>query len=93
MQSGCGEAFEGGRCDQEGANIENCLFKKDDHHMNNCFGMLHLVDVDHAYFCKDQVGKYKCVKKNFKDQTECEKKCPGKCKAAKCLTKPKPPSL
>lgn len=49
-----------------------------------CAGKLELVDVAKDYVCKDHVGKWKCIKKAFKDEEECEKKCPAKCKGKAC---------
>ncbi len=42
------------------------------------------MDVAKDYVCKDHVGKWKCIKKAFKDEEECEKKCPAKCKGKAC---------
>lgn len=42
------------------------------------------MDVAHDYVCKDHVGKWKCIKRVFKDEDECEKKCPAKCKGKEC---------
>lgn len=36
------------------------------------------------YVCKDHIGKWKCIKKEFKDDAECEKKCPAKCRGKAC---------
>ena len=58
---GCGNAYEGGRCIEK--NMINCVFDSTlPPNVHLCANSLHLVKVSQLYECKEQRGKYKCIK-------------------------------
>jgi len=85
IELNCGSTFKGGRCDT-GPNVVHCLF--DDPGKTTakyCNGSQSLISIPNSYKCKEQVGKYKCVFKNYVSEGECKKFCPQDCNGTKCL--------
>jgi hypothetical protein len=81
----CGNAIFGGNCDK-GPDVTHCLF--DDPSMESakfCTGNLMMVQVSKTNRCTSQREKFKCIKRQYKDQTECIEFCPGKCEKGMCL--------
>jgi hypothetical protein len=84
-QDPCGNAIQGGRC-EKGPDVSHCLY--DDATAEGakfCTGALLMMQVNKQYRCPSQREKFKCVKRQYKDQAECLNFCPGKCKKGKCL--------
>jgi len=82
----CGHAFTGGRCDK-GPNVLHCLFEDPSTEAaGNCTGDLVIMTVPKTYQCKDQVGKYKCLKKIYPNVEECKKFCVNNCKNSQCIS-------
>ncbi|MFM7859074.1 MAG: hypothetical protein ACKO96_45920, partial [Flammeovirgaceae bacterium] len=82
----CGHAFTGGRC-EKGPDVSHCLFKDPSAEVaGNCTGSLVIMQIPKTYHCKNQVGKYKCVKKVYKNEEECRKFCVNNCKKAQCIS-------
>ena len=44
-----------------------------------------MMEVPQGYKCKDQIGKFKCVKRSYDRPEECQKYCPNKCKKNRCV--------
>lgn len=64
---GCGEAYEGGRCNAD-SNVQDCIFDDlEDPHINSCTGTLALYRISNSYMCEGQRGKVKCTKGFFED--------------------------
>ena len=81
----CGEAFEKGRCNT-GPNVLHCIFyDKTQPSAAYCSKNLSLVMIPNDYNCKEQIGKYKCVRIEYESEDDCKLYCPKKCKASKCL--------
>ena len=81
----CGNSFIGGRCDK-GPNVLHCLFDNitvSSAHF--CNDSMVLVNVPSTYKCKEQVGKYKCVKQEYISSNECSLYCPKECMEARCI--------
>ncbi len=81
----CGNNYIKGKC-EKGPDVTHCIFE--DKTMPSaayCSGGNSLVTIPDDYKCKEQVGKYKCVKIEYDGEEECKLNCPKKCKAAKCL--------
>lgn len=58
----CGDSFTGGRC-ESGPDVLHCLFDNPSNTVaTNCNGGFMLMKIQNDYKCKDQVGKYKCIK-------------------------------
>lgn len=82
----CGHAFTGGRCDK-GPDVTHCLFNDPSAEVaGNCTGSLVIMQIPKTYHCKNQVGKYKCVKKVYKNEEECRKFCVNNCKKSQCIS-------
>jgi hypothetical protein len=80
----CGNATTGGKCDT-GPDVTHCLF--DDASSDSakyCTGQLMMLQVSKTYKCQSQREKYKCIKRQYKDQAECLNWCPGTCEKAAC---------
>jgi hypothetical protein len=81
----CGNAVMGGKCSQ-GPDVTHCVFEDaSDEGTKFCTGNMLLVEVSKQYRCIQQRGKFKCVKRQYKDQGECVFFCPGKCEKSMCL--------
>jgi hypothetical protein len=81
----CGDTYIKGRCDK-GPDVGHCLFDdKTNPTAAYCSGSNALMTIPNDYKCKDQVGKYKCVKIEYESEHDCKKYCPKPCKATKCL--------
>jgi hypothetical protein len=81
----CGEAYEKGRCDI-GPDVTHCLFEDQSKSSAKfCSGINSLVKIPNDYKCKEQIGKYKCVKVEYDSEEECKKFCPKLCNTTKCL--------
>jgi len=81
----CGHAFTGGRCDK-GPNVVHCLFEDPSKPVaGNCTGNLVIMMIPNTYQCKDQIGKYKCLKKQYENDEECKKYCVNNCKKNICI--------
>jgi len=81
----CGNGFKGGRCDI-GPDIENCVF--DDPHnpvVQSCNGQLMVMLIPNSYSCKDQIGKFKCIRKSYATTEECRKSCVRPCSKNLCV--------
>jgi hypothetical protein len=82
----CGHAYIGGRCDK-GPDVLHCLFNDPSKEVaTNCNGNLIIMNVPDSYKCRDQVGKYKCVKKIYDSADECKKYCVQGCKSNQCVS-------
>jgi len=82
----CGHAFTGGRC-EKGPDVTHCLFDDPSAEpANNCTGNLAIMPIPGTYQCKDQIGKYKCVKKSYDNDEECQKYCVNNCKKTQCIS-------
>ncbi len=81
----CGNAISGGRCDT-GPDATHCLFENPTAEGGKfCTGELIMMQVPKTYRCVTQRNKYKCVKRDYNDQSLCVINCPGTCQAGKCL--------
>jgi hypothetical protein len=81
----CGHAFNGGRC-ESGPDVLHCLFEDPSREVaGNCTGSLVIMAIPKTYHCKDQVGKYKCLKKVYANNDECQKYCVNDCKRNQCI--------
>ncbi len=81
----CGNAISGGKC-SKGPDVTHCVFEDaSDEGTKFCTGNMLLVEVSKQYRCVQQRGKFKCVKRKYKDQGECVFYCPGKCERSMCL--------
>jgi len=82
----CGHAFTGGRCDT-GPNVEHCLFDDPSKEVaSNCSGSLVIMMIPNTYQCKDQIGKYKCLKRTYDNDEDCKKYCVNNCKKNQCIS-------
>jgi len=80
----CGGSIVGGKCDS-GPDVTHCLFQGTDvESAKFCIGELILMEIPTSYKCEDQRKKLKCVKRKYKDNTECLKYCPRQCRKAYC---------
>ena len=85
-QINCGHAFRGGRCDK-GPDVVHCLYDDPSTEVaGNCTGSLIIMAIPNTYQCKDQIGKYKCLRKVYKDEEECKKYCVNNCNKAQCIS-------
>jgi hypothetical protein len=85
-QENCGNAFTGGRC-EKGPDVSHCLFNDPSAEVaGNCTGSLVIMQIPKTYHCKNQIGKYKCVKKVYKNEEECRKFCVNNCKKEQCIS-------
>ena len=81
----CGNSFTGGRC-ETGPDVLHCLFDSITNPFANlCNDSMVLVSIPQNYKCKEYVGQYKCVKKEYVDTGECKIFCPKECQLAKCI--------
>lgn len=81
----CGESFEGGRCDT-GPDVLHCLFEdKAKSSAKFCSGEYSLVTIPDSHKCKEQIGKYKCVRIQYDSEDDCNSFCPKSCKSTRCL--------
>jgi hypothetical protein len=86
IQISCGRAVTGGRCDK-GPDVTHCLFDDPSAKVaGNCTGQLVIMQIPNTYQCKDQIGKYKCVRKIYKNEEECKTYCVNNCKKAQCIS-------
>ena len=68
-----------GRCDV-GEDVLHCLFDSTSNPLTkNCTGELLLMEIKSTSMCKQDAGKFKCVRKTYKDPVECKKFCPKNC--------------
>ena len=82
----CGHSWVGGRCDT-GPDVVHCMFDDPSKQVaTNCNGNLIIMSVPENYHCKDQIGKYKCVKKKYETDLECKKYCVQGCIKNKCIS-------
>ena len=80
----CGKAFKGGKC-LYGPDVLHCIFNDPTViSASFCHGDKILKGISSDYFCKDQTGHYKCVRKSYINEDECKLYCPGKCTNEKC---------
>ena len=85
IQLNCGHAFIGGRCDT-GPDILHCLIDDPSKEVaGNCGGSNVLMLIPSTYQCKDQIGKYKCMKKIYESNDECRKNCVNNCIRNQCI--------
>jgi len=85
-KSVCGHGFVGGRC-EKGPNVTHCLFDDPSSPVAaNCTGSLIIMSIPSTYACKDQIGKYKCVKKVYNNGDECKKFCVNNCNKNQCIS-------
>jgi hypothetical protein len=83
--SNCGNSFTGGRCNT-GPNVIHCLFDSIFiSSANFCSVNNALVNIPQNYKCKEHIGQYKCVQKEYSDPTECKMFCPKDCQESKCI--------
>jgi hypothetical protein len=81
----CGHAYIGGRCDK-GPDVLHCIFNDPSKQVaTNCNGNLIIMNVPDSYKCRDQIGKYKCVKRIYDTENECEKYCVQPCTRNQCV--------
>jgi len=81
----CGDSFVGGRC-ENGPDATHCLY--DDPSKagaTNCNGGNMIIMIPKDYKCKDQVGKFKCVKKSYSSIDDCKRYCVQTCNKNKCI--------
>jgi len=84
-QDPCGNAIQGGRC-EKGPDVSHCLFDNATAEgAKFCTGALLMMQVNKQYRCPSQREKFKCVKRLYKDQSECLNFCPGRCVKGMCL--------
>jgi len=82
----CGHSFVGGRC-EKGPNVIHCLFEDPSTEAAlNCTGELIIMNIPSTYTCKDQIGKYKCVKKVYSNADECKTFCVNNCRGEQCVS-------
>ena len=43
-----------------------------------------MMEVPQGYKCKDQIGKFKCIRRVYSSPAECQKYCVKDCKKEKC---------
>ena len=85
IQSNCGKAFTGGRCNT-GPNVLHCIFNDPTvEAAAYCSEDKILKAIPSSYSCKEQIGHYKCVNKMYISEDECKQFCPGKCQAERCV--------
>src|SRR5690606_37256063 len=66
----CGHSWLGGRC-ETGPDVLHCLFDDPSKQAaTNCNGNLIIMSIPEMYKCKDQIGKFKCVKKIYNSNEE-----------------------
>jgi len=82
----CGHSYVGGRC-EKGPNVMHCLFDDPSEEVaGNCTGSLVIMNIPNTYTCKDQIGKFKCVKKIYDTDDECKKYCVNNCNRNQCIS-------
>jgi hypothetical protein len=80
----CGGGKEGGKC-ESGGDVLHCIYNDITHPSAvNCNGRNMLMLIPNDYKCKDQLGKYKCVKKSYSNSDECKAFCPQHCNKNMC---------
>jgi len=42
------------------------------------------MEIPKDYKCRDQIGKFKCVKRTYENKVDCAKYCPKACQQDKC---------
>jgi len=68
-----------GRCDV-GEDVLHCLFDSPSiPQARNCTGEMLMMLIKSTSICKQDAGKFKCVRKTYKDAVECRKFCPKDC--------------
>ena len=81
----CGHASRGGRCDT-GPDVLHCLFDDPSKEVaGNCTGSNVIMVIPSTYQCRDQIGKYKCMKKIYSSNDECRKFCVNNCNRNQCI--------
>jgi hypothetical protein len=82
----CGNGKLGGICDK-GPDVLHCVYEDPSNPVAlNCTGDYIIMAIPSTYICKDQVGKYKCVRKIYKTSEECKKSCVTNCNGAQCIS-------
>jgi len=50
----------------------------------NCSGEYLMTEIPQDFKCRDQVGKFKCIKRVYDSAAECTKYCPKGCQKKHC---------
>jgi len=65
--------------------VLHCLFDSASNPLTkNCTGEYVLMEIDNTSLCKQDAGKYKCVKKTYGNAVECKQFCPKACRKSVC---------
>ena len=63
----------------------HCLFDSASSPLTkNCTGELVIMEINPDSICKQDAGKFKCVKKSYPNAVECKQFCPKTCKKNLC---------
>lgn len=81
----CGEGLMGGKCNT-GPDVLHCIFADPSNQVaSNCNGSNMLMEIKVGYKCKDLIGNFKCVKKQYDTDEQCKQFCVQSCNKNNCI--------